>query len=140
MQRTEESRAGGVEQRNQGAEILSEVEQTLNHVRPRGKDTSPPGGYGRNEIACRAFDSTGRNVHENMYRAFADRSRMKKILARTAGILPQREQMVLSRYYCDELNFKETGDVLGIRPCCASRLFKRAVLDLMSQSENVRGE
>ncbi|MEW6178955.1 MAG: FliA/WhiG family RNA polymerase sigma factor [Chloroflexota bacterium] len=44
--------------------------------------------------------------------------------------LPEREQLVLSLYYYDELNFKEIGKVLGISESRVCQLHARALINL----------
>lgn len=107
---------------------MCEVMQILNQMKHRRKVRSLPGGDERADGVRRGFST------------LADRSRMKEILAKAIGTLPKKEQMVLSLYYRDELDFEEVGEVLGVRPCSASRLFQRAMLDLMSEAEKAREE
>ncbi|MEJ2111906.1 MAG: sigma factor-like helix-turn-helix DNA-binding protein [Acidobacteriota bacterium] len=47
--------------------------------------------------------------------------------------LPEEEQLVLSLYYCDGMNVREIGGIKGMKPASVSRLFKRAMLDLLSR-------
>lgn len=51
-------------------------------------------------------------------------------LAEAIRSLPEREQLVLSLYYHDELNFKEIGKVLGISESRVCQLHARALINL----------
>ena len=52
--------------------------------------------------------------------------------------LPEREQMVLSLYYYDELTFKEIGKALDISESRVCQIHGRAVIDLKALLESVK--
>ena len=67
----------------------------------------------------------------------------REALARlVSGIdeLPEKMQQVLSLYYCENLNLKEIGEVLGVTESRISQLHTKAVLRLKSrlQGDNLR--
>jgi RNA polymerase sigma factor for flagellar operon FliA len=47
--------------------------------------------------------------------------------------LPEREQLVLSLYYDDELNLKEIGEVLGVSESRISQIHTQAALRLRAK-------
>lgn len=55
---------------------------------------------------------------------------LRRQLAEAIRTLPEREQLVLSLYYHDELNFKEIGKVLGISESRVCQLHARALMNL----------
>ncbi|GIV64387.1 MAG: FliA/WhiG family RNA polymerase sigma factor [Chloroflexota bacterium] len=55
---------------------------------------------------------------------------LRQQLAQAIRTLPEREQLVLSLYYHDELNFKEIGKVLGISESRVCQLHARALMNL----------
>jgi RNA polymerase sigma factor for flagellar operon FliA len=55
---------------------------------------------------------------------------MREIIAGIIERLPEREQLVLSLYYREELTMKEIGQVLGVNESRVSQLHTRAVLRL----------
>jgi len=55
---------------------------------------------------------------------------LRQQLAEAIRSLPEREQLVLSLYYHDELNFKEIGKVLGISESRVCQLHARALINL----------
>jgi RNA polymerase sigma factor FliA len=62
--------------------------------------------------------------------AALDRSRMMAALAESIAGLPEREKLVLSLYYEQELNMEEVGDVLGLDKSTVCRVHGRALLML----------
>lgn len=64
--------------------------------------------------------------------AHAERAELEHQLAEAISHLPDREQMILSLYYRDELTLKEISTVLEISESRACQLHARAVLRLRS--------
>ncbi|WP_006786147.1 RNA polymerase sigma factor FliA [Thiorhodospira sibirica] len=56
------------------------------------------------------------------------RADFKASLARTIAGLPEREQLVLSLYYEEELNLREIGEVLGISESRVCQIHSQALL------------
>lgn len=56
-----------------------------------------------------------------------------KALATAINNLPEREKLVLSLYYDEELNLKEIGQVLGVSESRASQIHSQAALRLRSR-------
>jgi RNA polymerase sigma factor for flagellar operon FliA len=54
-------------------------------------------------------------------------------LADAIGNLPEREQMVLSLYYDDELNLREIGEVLGVSESRVCQIHGQAVVRIRSR-------
>jgi len=54
----------------------------------------------------------------------------KQALAQAIGSLPERERLVLSLYYDEELNLKEIGQVLGVSESRVSQIHSQAALRL----------
>jgi RNA polymerase sigma factor for flagellar operon FliA len=61
-----------------------------------------------------------------------DRAEMLAQLARSIAALPQREKIVVSLYYEQELNMDEVGKVLGLDKSTVCRAHGRALLMLRS--------
>lgn len=57
----------------------------------------------------------------------------QRCLAEAIATLPEREQLVLSLYYDDELNLKEVGEVLGVSESRVSQIHSQAALRLRSK-------
>ncbi|RMG75038.1 MAG: FliA/WhiG family RNA polymerase sigma factor [Nitrospirae bacterium] len=61
----------------------------------------------------------------------------KKILADKIRTLPEREQLILSLYYWEELTFKEIGEVLGVSESRVSQLHSQALMRLKIEMEKL---
>lgn len=62
----------------------------------------------------------------------------KQALARAIGALPERERLVLSLYYDEELNLKEIGQVLGVSESRVSQIHSQAALRLRGRLRDWR--
>jgi RNA polymerase sigma factor for flagellar operon FliA len=58
---------------------------------------------------------------------------LKEALAGAIEQLPEKERLVVSLYYLDELTMKETGQVLGITESRVSQIHSQAILHLRSR-------
>jgi RNA polymerase sigma factor for flagellar operon FliA len=58
---------------------------------------------------------------------------LRRQLAQAIGELPERERLVLSLYYGDELNLKEIGLVLGVSESRVSQIHSQAALRLRTK-------
>jgi RNA polymerase sigma factor FliA len=58
---------------------------------------------------------------------------LQKALAEAIEELPEKEKLVLSLYYTDELTMKETGDVVGVTESRVSQLHSQAIIRLRSK-------
>ena len=58
---------------------------------------------------------------------------LKEAMAQAIKQLPEKERMVISLYYLDELTMKETGKVLGITESRVSQIHSQAILHLRTK-------
>ena len=58
---------------------------------------------------------------------------LKKILARAISNLPERERLVMSLYYDEELNLRETGEVLGVSESRVCQIHSQALIRLKAK-------
>lgn len=65
---------------------------------------------------------------------------LKRHLATAIRALPEREQLVVSLYYVDELNFKEIGSVLGVSESRVSQIHTQLLLRLRASLADWNGE
>lgn len=72
--------------------------------------------------------------------AAIDKSRMMTALAESIATLPEREKLVLSLYYEQELNMEEVGAVLGLDKSTVCRVHGRALLMLRDVLADWRAE
>ena len=60
---------------------------------------------------------------------------MNTALADAISALPEREKLIVTLYYYEELTFPEIAEVLGLSPERVSELHTRAVLRLKASLE-----
>jgi RNA polymerase sigma factor for flagellar operon FliA len=58
---------------------------------------------------------------------------MKEIVGDTIATLPEKERVVISLYYYEDLNMKEIGTILGITETRVCQIHTKAVLRLRSK-------
>ncbi|MFQ5417356.1 MAG: FliA/WhiG family RNA polymerase sigma factor [Myxococcota bacterium] len=58
---------------------------------------------------------------------------MKTVIADTIGSLPEKERLVVSLYYYEDLNMKEIGGILGITESRVCQIHTKTVLRLRSK-------
>ena len=61
----------------------------------------------------------------------------KQVIADTIGTLPDKERLVVSLYYYDDLNMKEIGNILGITESRVCQIHTKAVLRLRSKLKGI---
>lgn len=62
---------------------------------------------------------------------------MKELMTRMIKQLPEREQLILSLYYYEELTMKEIGQILGVNESRVSQLHTRAMLRIRAKLQAV---
>jgi len=66
-----------------------------------------------------------------------DETELRETLADAIARLPEREKVVITLYYYEELTLREIGEVLGVTESRISQLHTKAVLRLKSRLANV---
>jgi RNA polymerase sigma factor for flagellar operon FliA len=64
----------------------------------------------------------------------------QKALAKAITTLPEREAIVLSLYYDEELNLREIGEVLEVSESRVSQIHSQAMIKLKSKMQSWRIE
>ena len=64
---------------------------------------------------------------------------IKEILSKAISSLPERERLVMSLYYDEELNLRETGDVLGVSESRVCQIHAQALIRLRARISKVMG-
>ena len=70
--------------------------------------------------------------------AMASLNELKHAMALAIEQLPEKEKMVLSLYYFDELNMKETGKVLNITESRVSQIHSQAIIRLRNKMRRAK--
>lgn len=99
------------------------------------------------EIETR-MDSSGNgdyNIHEHLQDRSADdpltmteKADTRRKLLEAIDKLPEREKLILSLYYWEELTFKEIGKILNISESRVSQLHSQALLMMKSKVEDIK--
>lgn len=98
----------------------------------------------RETVACQLLDSdteSGETADPEASRRPLDhvqREGFQHALAQAIGKLPEREQLVMSLYYDDELNLKEIGAVLGVGESRVCQIHAQALSRLRAALGNWR--
>ncbi len=85
------------------------------------EDLLPPDGNAEELFADPGAVAPGEAVEEEDF---------KRALAEAIGKLPEREKLVLSLYYDEELNLREIGEVLGVSESRVSQINSQALVRL----------
>jgi RNA polymerase sigma factor for flagellar operon FliA len=62
-----------------------------------------------------------------------EKDKFKEALAKAISGLPERERLVMSLYYKEELNLRETGEVLGVSESRVCQIHSQALIRLKSR-------
>jgi len=73
------------------------------------------------------------DVHSENPFASLKLQEMKEIIGDTIATLPEKERLVVSLYYYEDLNMKEIGSILGITESRVCQIHTKAVLRLRSK-------
>ncbi len=73
------------------------------------------------------------DVHSENPFASLKLNEMKHVVADTIGTLPEKERLVVSLYYYEDLNMKEIGGILGITESRVCQIHTKAMLRLRSK-------
>jgi len=63
---------------------------------------------------------------------------MKQVIAQTISALPEKERLVISLYYYEDLNMKEIGGILGITESRVCQIHTKSVLQLRAKLSDPR--
>jgi RNA polymerase sigma factor FliA len=77
-----------------------------------------------------ALIDTIEDTHGSEPYAALDRTETKEALAEAIAVLPEREKIVVTLYYYEELTLREIGEVLGVTESRVSQLHTKAILRL----------
>ncbi len=73
------------------------------------------------------------DVHSENPFASLKLAEMKQVVADTIGLLPEKERLVVSLYYYEDLNMKEIGGILGITESRVCQIHTKAALRLRTK-------
>ena len=65
-----------------------------------------------------------------------EKEKFKEALTKAISTLPDRERLVMSLYYEEELNLRETGEVLGVSESRVCQIHSQALVRLKSRMQD----
>lgn len=123
-------------------EVARELDMTLDQYNSILRDTS-----GCHVLSFDELNGDEWNAHSEEEGANSgplpelQQHRFKESLAEAIAGLPEREQLVMSLYYDDELNLREIGEVLGVSEARVCQIHGQALTRLRSRMRDwVAGE
>lgn len=87
-------------------------------------------GYGHGEERLMTNDTMG-GMSQDPLEDVLESERIQ-IVARALDRIPEKERLVITLYFYEELNLKEIGDIIGVTESRASQIRSRALLRLRS--------
>ena len=85
-------------------------------------------GFGHGEERFQAEDWLASKGHDPLHRLLGHEK--VDLIARSLDRLPEKERLVTSLYFYEELNLKEIGEILGVTESRASQIRSRALIRL----------
>ena len=89
---------------------------------------SPQGGGDQVALIDTIEDTSGPDPEFSL-----ERTELNEALAEAIARLPEREKLVVTLYYYEELTLREIGEVLGVTESRVSQLHTKAVLRLKAR-------
>lgn len=83
-----------------------------------------------------SLENDGREPGGSDLSALFESAAFREALTEAIGALPEREQLILSLYYDQELNLKEVGSVIGVGESRVSQLMSQATVRLRTHLED----
>ena len=62
-----------------------------------------------------------------------EKTELKELIGESIAALPEREKLVITLYYYEELTLREIGEVLGVTESRVSQLHTKAILRLKAR-------
>jgi RNA polymerase sigma factor for flagellar operon FliA len=62
-----------------------------------------------------------------------EKTELRELIGESIALLPEREKLVITLYYYEELTLREIGDVLGVTESRVSQLHTKAILRLKAR-------
>ena len=118
-----------------GQEIAEHARRQHRGVSPHGRErrVEPPLELRAARGRSRARVDAARRRPRTVPRPMLEEDQFREALARAVATLPERERLVLSLYYDDELNLREIGEVLEVSESRVCQIHGQAVLRIRAR-------
>ncbi len=123
-------------------EVAKELNITLECYHSYLKDSAATRLFSYDDVIENQGESVFDNLNKNSLEPFEElqKQNFATNLAYSISELPEREKLVLSLYYTEELNLKEIGAVLGVSESRVSQIHSQAALRLKARLSNWQRE
>jgi RNA polymerase sigma factor for flagellar operon FliA len=91
-------------------------------------------GFGHGEERFKAHETLASTSQDPLKNLLS--SEKVSLIARALDRLPEKERLVISLYFYEELNLKEIGEILGVTESRASQIRSRALIRLKNYLRN----
>ena len=91
-------------------------------------------GFGHGEERFQASEMIAGGVQDPLRNLLS--TEKVELIARALDRLPEKERLVISLYFYEELNLKEIGEILGVTESRASQIRSRALIRLKNFLKN----
>lgn len=129
--RTVEGRNGG---KAGDADVAAEMNVSLSEYYDIAREASHSRMFSVEELAGDDNDVRGANETIASPEEALEQESVTAALASSVENLPERERLVISLYYTDELNMREIGEVLGVSESRVCQLHGQALARIRSRS------
>lgn len=119
-----ESRNGG---RASDVEVAAEMQVPLQEYYEIAREASHCRMFSTEELAATDSELRGVTATIDSPHQALEREAVTAALASTLETLPERERMIMSLYYTDELNLREIGEILGVSESRVCQLHGQAL-------------
>ncbi|MGI6680819.1 MAG: FliA/WhiG family RNA polymerase sigma factor [Bdellovibrionota bacterium] len=92
-------------------------------------------GYGHGEDRFSKDDVLESKSKDPLFKLLS--SEKVELVARSLDRLPEKERLVISLYFYEELNLKEIGEIIGVTESRASQIRSRALIRLKTYLKNI---
>jgi RNA polymerase sigma factor for flagellar operon FliA len=118
-------------------EIAEELGMSVTDYHSLLKNSSATQLYGFDDLGISddAMSGEGESSANNEPLSEVQKDDLNRQLIKIIGQLPEREKMVLSLYYEQELNLKEIGEVLGVSESRVSQIHSQAMIRVKARMD-----
>ena len=129
--RVVEGQNGG---RASDAEVAAQMQVPLEEYHEIAREATHCRMFSMEELAGGDSDLRDASERAGSPEQQLEREAVTELLARTIDELPERERLIVSLYYTEELNLREIGEVLGVSESRVCQLHGQALARLRARS------
>lgn len=129
--RTVEGRNGG---KASDAEVAAEMKVSLSEYHDVAREASHSRMFSVEELSGDDNDVRGANENIASPEEALEADSVTALIASSVESLPERERLIISLYYTDELNMREIGEVLGVSESRVCQLHGQALARIRART------